>query len=384
MNSSQKLAVHFGAGNIGRGLIGAALQQAGYFVIFADINDELVAQLNNAKRYTLTELGESGKSLVFDNFLAYHTVQDHKQLVSALADADIVTASVGVATLARIAPIIQEGLLQRRKAERAVVMACENAINASDILFNAMSDKERVSQKAVFCNTAVDRIVPLQNSANPIDVSVEAFSEWVIDVSRIESKLDLPGTLQVSNLAPYIERKLFTVNTAHLAAAYFGQQSGHDTIVLSLEDADVLDRTSAVLHETSSVLRAKHFLDQEEQRKYVSNTLTRLRNPAIDDFVTRVGREPLRKLSRTERVIGPAAYFAESIGTPKGLLLLVDAALCFRSAEDSQVQQLGQMLLDQQPEDLAKQICGIDTEHPLAEELIGIFDLHKSAVSRKH
>jgi len=95
-------------------------------------------------------------------------------------------------------------------------MACENAINASDILFSAIQKKDKVLKRAVFCNTAVDRIVPLQHAQHSIDVSVEEFSEWVIDVSKLNQPLDLPGTIQVTNLEPYLERKLFTVNTAHL------------------------------------------------------------------------------------------------------------------------------------------------------------------------
>lgn len=376
--------MHFGAGNIGRGLIGSMLQEAGYFVVFADINDELVSALRSRGRYQLTELGDEGRETVFDNFTALHSTHDRDELIRAIAGADLITASVGVATLSHIAPIIEAGILARSSDRKAVVMACENAINASDILFSAIQKKDKVLKRAVFCNTAVDRIVPLQHGEHSIDVSVEEFSEWVIDVSKLDQPLDLPGTIQVLNLEPYLERKLFTVNTAHLAAAYFGQRAGHETIVASLSDSEVAENTRKVLRETSSVLKAKHSLSPSEQDAYVEETLARLTNPAIDDFVTRVGRHPIRKLSRHERVIGPAAYFAENLGEPSSLIALVDAALSFRSADDTQVLELSKLLAQHSPTELAKAVCGIDQTHPLAEGLITVFDLHKSALSRKH
>ena len=51
-----KKAVHFGAGNIGRGFIAPVLQENEYEVIFVDINNELIQQINNLNQYNVTSL----------------------------------------------------------------------------------------------------------------------------------------------------------------------------------------------------------------------------------------------------------------------------------------------------------------------------------------
>ena len=381
--SQQPIAVHFGAGNIGRGLIGARLQEAGYFVVFADVNQDLIDELNQAGHYAITELGSDQKEQTYDSYRALHSAADADELIDFIAKAKIITTSVGAGTLGKIAPVIEAGLSSRNSHDIAVVMACENALNASDLLHSFIENKEKISKIAVFLNTAVDRIIPIQRSDSPVDVAVEPFSEWVIDVSRLRGTLPIPGTIQVDHLEPYIERKLYTVNTAHLAAAYFGPRAGHETIVASLQDPEVLDLTRKVLDETSAVLRAKHSISAGNQENYVAKTLERISNPAIDDYVIRVGRDPLRKLSRNERLIGPAAYFAEHIGEPTALLALIDAALNFSSNEDKEAIRLRGMIRELDPAALAWEVCGIPVDHPLASALIRLFDLHKSAVSRK-
>ena len=46
-------AIQFGAGNIGRGFIGAVLEQAGYHVVFADVNQAVIDLINEKKEYTV-------------------------------------------------------------------------------------------------------------------------------------------------------------------------------------------------------------------------------------------------------------------------------------------------------------------------------------------
>ena len=384
MSSERPVAVHFGAGNIGRGFIGAVLQDAGYFVVFADVNPRLIHALNETGSYTLTELGVDATKKTYTHYRALHSVEQRSELIGQLAKAEIITASVGANILPLIAPVIAEGLTARVLATPAVVMACENAINATDLLKSEIRTVSDLDELALFANTAVDRIVPIQPDGSEPDVAVEAFCEWVIDTSGLNGvKLDIPAATFVERLEPFIERKLFTVNTAHLSAAYLGQRAGHETVVQALSDPKVMKQTMAVLDETTAVLTRKHNFDPAAHARYRKKTLKRITSPAIDDQVERVGRDPIRKLSRLERLIGPAAQYAEHFGKPEHLLEVISAALAFENDDDPEVARLQLLLTSLSSDEFAQEVCGISSSHPLAQYLVETIDNHKRQVARQ-
>ncbi len=327
-------AVHFGAGNIGRGFIGAVLQDSGYHVVFADVSAEVIESLNAAGHYRVIEIGEGGVTRDYKNFTALNSMLEPEKLKRELSQADLITTSVGANILPRIAPAIAEAILSRKEGAPVVVMACENAVNASDLLAEEIVKYGVDPAQVVYCNTAVDRIVPMQDAKLCPDVEVEVFSEWVIEDKNLKTSLHIPAAKFVQDLEPFIERKLYTVNTGHCAIAYLGQKAGQLTISTALLDPDIEREVAAVLEETSIALVIKHGLSQLEQQDYVQKTLKRLRNPLLDDLIIRVGRDPIRKISRTERIIGPALILAESGQEPKALMGVLEAALEFEIPDD--------------------------------------------------
>ena len=48
-----KTALHFGAGNIGRGFITPILQENGYEVVLVDVDSDLVNKLNTDQEYSV-------------------------------------------------------------------------------------------------------------------------------------------------------------------------------------------------------------------------------------------------------------------------------------------------------------------------------------------
>jgi mannitol-1-phosphate 5-dehydrogenase len=365
-------AVHFGAGNIGRGFVGLLLHEAGYEVVFADVNAELIDALSAAPSYVVHEVGEGARDHTVTGFRAINSATKMKEIVAEIATADIVTTAVGPNVLRFVAPLIAEALAQRADAAPPLaVMACENAINATSLLRDEVEKADPVVLgRAVFANTAVDRIVPAQ-SGSGLDVTVETYYEWAIDRTPFRgSEPAIPGATYVDDLEPYIERKLFTVNTGHATIAYFGFLAGASAISDALADPSVMAAVRAVLAETKALLVGKHGLDADAQQAYIEKILVRFANPHLPDTVDRVGRQPLRKLSRHERFVAPAAELAERGVTPTALIGAIGAALQFDVPEDEQSVELKQLLASTTAEEFVMQVCGVEAGHPLFRPLV--------------
>ena len=270
------------------------------------------------------EVGDGGTDTVVTGFRAIDSSADAQAVIDEVSTADSVTTAVGPTILRFVAPHIVAGLaLRDPSAPPLQIMACENGINATDLLRDEMRQQagdgwDAVSARAVFANTAADRIVHAQPPGEGVDVTVEPFYEWAIERHPfVDTPPHIPGAHFVDDVAPYIERKLFTVDTGHATTAYYGAQAGIEKISDALADPAIAAKVSATLEETSALLEAVHGLDPTELAEYRATILRRFPNPALPDTVERVGRQPLRKLSRNERFVSPAASAANGGCRPR-------------------------------------------------------------------
>ncbi|NBD23231.1 mannitol-1-phosphate 5-dehydrogenase [Paenibacillus glycinis] len=380
-------AVHFGAGNIGRGFIGLILSQAGYEVVFSDVNVALVEHLRQKKAYTVRLANEAQDILHVDNVTAING-NNLDEVAEAVAQADLVTTAVGVNILRHIAAGIAKGLELRmaRGAGPLHIIACENAIGGSTQLkahvygHLSLEQQEHASRSIAFPDAAVDRIVPLQQNDDPLEVRVEPFYEWVVDESQM-----IPGTPRIAGihyvdiLEPYIERKLFTVNAGHCVAAYLGSYYGFATIQDAMANGPVAALVRQTMEETGAVLVKRYGFDAEEHAAYIRQILDRFVNPYLTDDVKRVGRSPIRKLSANDRLVRPAMQAFE-LGLPvKYLTLGMAAALLFVAADDPEAVQLQADLQAIGASGTVTKYTAIGEEHPLHAAIVDQYEQLKKA-----
>ncbi|MGG1249440.1 mannitol-1-phosphate 5-dehydrogenase [Brevibacillus agri] len=369
------LAVHFGAGNIGRGFIGQLLRQAGYEVVFVDVNTALVDELNQRKMYHVQLATAGNPQSVVEGVRAIHG-QDVEAVAANIASADLVTTAVGPNVLGPISGAIAAGIAKRLadNPRPLNVIACENMIGGSaklkEHVFAGLSAElqAQATELIGFPNAVVDRIVPIQQHEDKLLVVVEPFFEWVVDRSQLVGDVpQIEGVTYVDDLAPYIERKLFTVNTGHAVIAYLGYQLGLKTIDEAMQNEKVAKAARGALQETGALLVAKYGFDEQAHAQYIEKILARFTNPLLSDEVVRVGRSPLRKLSRHDRLVGPALECMERGISPEHLGLAIAAALLFDSPEDEEAVRIQSDLKLFGWEYALHNNTGIPAGHPLEE-----------------
>ncbi len=377
-------ALHFGAGNIGRGFIGKLLADAGISLTFADVNQTVLDALNAHHSYQVRVVGEQEQIDTVSGVDAVNSTSD--DVVTLIAQVDLVTTAVGPVVLERIAPAIAKGLALRKSQGNARplnIIACENMVRGTSQLkthvFNALAqdDKAWVESHIGFVDSAVDRIVPPSESAanDPLEVTVETFSEWIVDKTQFKGELPaIAGMELTDNLMAFVERKLFTLNTGHAITAYLGKLAGHQTIRDAILDEKIRLVVRGAMEESGAVLIKRYGFDDAKHAAYIEKILGRFENPYLKDDVERVGRQPLRKLSAGDRLIKPLLGTLE-YGLPhQNLVLGIAAAMQFRSADDPQAQELAQLIADKGPQAALAQVSGLDANSDVVAEAVNAYN----------
>lgn len=374
-----KKAVHFGAGNIGRGFIGKLLADSNVAVTFADVNAPLVDQLSHEQKYKVRIVGNENRIDEVNHITAVNSASD--DVIDRIVYTDIVTTAVGPNVLDKIAATIAKGLKKRfAEGNQAPlnIIACENMVRGSSHLkaevYQYLNEQEQAlaEEYVGFVDSAVDRIVPPMDAANddPLEVTVESFSEWIVDDQQFKGEVpDIAGMERTDNLMAYVERKLFTLNTGHCISAYLGCLAGHNTIRDAINDPDIRSDVTKAMKESGEVLIRRYGFDREQHCAYIDKILERFSNPSLIDEVSRVGREPIRKLGHNDRLVRPLLGTMEYQTSNEYLKKGIAAALKYKNDTDPQAIELNSYVSEHGVVKTLAHYCGLEETSHEAQDI---------------
>ena len=379
-----KEAIMFGAGNIGRGFLGQLFNESGYRVTFVDVDRPLLDAINRRGAYTIRLVtNERVDEVQVAPARAIHS-SDLDAVAEALSRAEVGATAVGAGILKHIAPAVAKGIALRATqgiTQPFNLIICENLKGAAaifrDMVKAALPAEHHayMEQYVGFVDTVIARMVPPltpeMRALDPSLVIVEPYKELPVDRNGfVDSPPEIAGMIPFAPFSFFTERKLYIHNAGHAVLGYLGFLHGYEYGYEALADEDIYFQVRGAMEESALTLSRKYRPEAGAVLANIEDLLHRFGNRALGDTNLRLGRDPLRKLARTDRLVGAALNALAEGVTPTHLVTGIAAGLRFDHPEDPVAQDLQARLHSYGIARVLGEVCELPAGEPLFDMIV--------------
>ncbi len=313
-----------GAGAIGRGYMPWIFPSGAYDFVFVDSNKAVVESMR-ARRHGTSYRARQGKleKLVYP---VKEALLPEELDVSRYPDLAAVFVSVGPRSCVKAC--------QRLKG-----LTCPIILNEND---SSLVDDVRASLGQTNVYFAVPDVITSNTAPealrqeDPVAVITEDGQLFVDDRAAAAALTgDIHFLSEHELLYKQWTAKLYIHNTPHCVAAYLGALVGKTFLHEGMAVPQVDKIVEGAMKEMLTSLKLAWEIPHEFLDWYAQKELSRFRNTLLFDPITRVAREPLRKLEPNGRLIGAANICLAQGFVPNNLLRGIIGALLFREENDS-------------------------------------------------
>ena len=359
-------AVVVGAGRIGCGFAGDLLDRSGYGLTFVTHRAAAADHLTRVGRYVVRLAGRRSMQERTVSGVRAVDGSDVEAVAREIGRADVVATAVGRGRLAEVAPLIAAGLARRRTPVN--VLAFENDTDPGARLRAMVADAaggDRLASGHGFSGALVPRVVShvIGDCAGdePLVFVGDPPASFVVDGRRLVAPVPrIAGMVVTDDWAAWLYRKLYLFGAGHAMTAYLGHLKGYHYVHSAIRDPEIRAAVLAAMTEAQTGLRRRFGPAVAGGPQDLQEILERFENAALGDTITRVGRDPRRKLALGERLVG-ALLAADQAGVePEHLALAVAAALCFHNPDDPLAADLEREIRRAGRPTSLRRICGLD------------------------
>lgn len=381
-------AVMYGAGNIGRGFIGMLFSASGYEVTFIDVAEKLIDALNREKTYPVRIVSNEGFEDIDVEHICAVNGNNTEAAAQAIAEADIMATAVGVNILKYIVPNLAAGIRKRIQAGGSPlnIIICENLIDADKLLAKLIRaellepEQHWFDKNIGLVEASIGRMVPVQTeemkAGNPLRICAEQYDFLPVDKAAFKGEMpDIKNMVPYEPFDFYIKRKLYVHNMGHAICAYLGLYTHKDYIYEAIDDVNIQSIVQNAMLESAMALTHKYRMPTEDLVKHFQNLLYRFTNKALKDTCKRVGADPKRKLSPTDRLIGASQLCLEGNISPVFISIGTAAAICEYIRENNLPQST------EQAEKVLESISALKKDHPIYTYVLPVYNRFLSGVS---
>ena len=334
--------VIIGAGKTGRGFLARLLKDQE--IVFIDKNRELIEALNTEKKIDVDFFGGKKPSLSIE-FVAARTWETVE--ASDFEGAEVILVSVGGTNLADVGAELKKYVTRNTK-----IIVCENASSPAKKLGDAIGiNGLKIAESTVFCTT-------IEKNRGELAINSEwyPYLQFDGDVFCVSSPT-LDGLKAVPNFGGFLDRKLYTYNSASCIIAYLGALKGYTVYSDAANDEEILallDKNYTIINEC---ICREYGYEENDQKEFALLSRDKFTDRTLVDTVARNAREPQRKITRTERIVAPM-LLQQKYGKDSSILeKTLAAALLYTPEEET---EWNKMIAQQGYEGILQGLCGLD------------------------
>lgn len=364
-------ALIFGAGKTGRGFAAHLAFIGGYDIVLIDKNRQLVDDLKKAGQYDIQVLDDEKKNTTINISGAYHINDDGWH--DTFLDTSLAFTSVFGNNLEELAKPIALALNKRHAKnpkQFLTVITCENLTGAGHllkekVLMNLGQDKEKWLSEWVGFSEAIIFRTCLAAGAHQSSLTIRSqnFFDLPCDGDAIKEALHVYGLKPLKNFNNQLRRKIYTYNCINAVITYLGAKKGLAELFDAANDEEILKTARKAAKETSLALVAEFAFDPHEQEEWMKAAFEKFADKNIPDPIERNGADPVRKLGRDDRLIGPALLALKHNIHPEGLLEGIIA--CFDYSEPNKNFKVANLILEKGFDFVLMEICGLSKNEEL-------------------
>jgi mannitol-1-phosphate 5-dehydrogenase len=377
-------AAMYGAGNIGRGFVGALFAGSGLEVIFIDIAEDVVERLHRERRYPVRIVSDRGHEDREITGVDAVNGKDTEGTARVIAEADIMATAVGVKVLPHIAPVVAAGLRKRFAVTTKPlnIIICENLMDANAVFEGMLKEQlspdecNQFDRQIGLVKASIGRMVPVQTAdmqdGNPLRVCTEPYGFLPVDKDAFKGDIPcIAGMIPCSPFDFYIKRKLYIHNMGHALCAYLGSYLGFEYIQMAIKNPDIRLLVQNAMLESARSLSSCYDFSMGALLDHIDDLLYRFGNAALRDTCKRVGADPARKLSSTDRLVGAASFCLDRKICP-ACISAGAAGAVYQYMADNKRQQTKENAIE-----VLENISGVKAGSDLAGYILNLYEIYR-------
>lgn len=345
----------YGAGAIGRGFLAPLLTRYKFQIDFVDNNPKLYGLLKNKMSYQAAITNNDSYDFVE---VPLHNIYQSAEQVN-IKEYEIVFLCVGPKNCLDVATKIKEA---------KTIICCENDANLVPKI------KELTSNEHVYfgipdvitSNTAPKELLEQDPLTTVTEQGILVLEKGNYSLNREIQQLN-PDELREHWIC-----KLFIHNAPHAILAYLGWLENCMYIHQGMQINSIEKIVEGAIREITSALIAVNMVDKKFANYYADKELARFRNKLLFDPISRVAREPIRKLDKKNRLILSLRVCTFAKIEPMNIAKGIKATLNYNDKLDPEAHYLQTLRQSIGDPKVLSEIGGIDLFDPLNNYILQV------------